>query len=89
MQDHAGESMAVCLVEITEFHTLLSYIRNVDNNDITMMMATNIERQIHSNDRFFTIDIKRDQQIKLAKIQEGVFGILYAIDLSENQDEKS
>lgn len=56
MQDHAGESMAVCLVEITEFHTLLSYIRNVDNNDITMMMATNIERQILSDKYIVMID---------------------------------
>lgn len=88
LQENSDQKMVVCLIEITEFHTLLPYISNADNNDITIMMATNIDRQIHTNDQFITVDFKRDQRIKLAKIQEGVFGMLYAIGSDEDGGNK-
>jgi EAL domain-containing protein (putative c-di-GMP-specific phosphodiesterase class I)/GGDEF domain-containing protein len=86
LQDNAGKNIAVCLIEISEFHTLLPYISNTDNNDITIMMATNIERQIHDNDQFITVESKKEQRIKLAKIQDGVFGIIYLFDIEHALD---
>ena len=77
LEDHSDKNLIVCLIEITGFHSLLPYISNADNNDITLMMATSIERKIYNNDQFITIELKNDQRVRLAKIKEGVFGILY------------
>ena len=76
LENNNDKNLVVCLIEITGFHTLLPYISNADNNDITLMMATSIERKIYNNDQFITIELKNDQRVKLAKIKEGVFGVL-------------
>lgn len=71
------EDIALCFIEITEFHTLLPYISHADNDDITIMMATNLERQVHSNVHFIDIELKQNIPVKLAKMKEGVFGLIY------------
>jgi len=88
LEENSDKNLVACLIEITGFHTLLPYISNADNNDITLMMATSTERQIYNNDQFITIELKNDQRVKLAKIKEGVFGILYAMDDEVEEDNK-
>ena len=80
--------IALCFIEIIEFHTLLPYISHADNRDITLMMAMNIERQIQDNDDFVSIELKQEHPIKLAKVKEGVFGIIFR-ENTEQGDEKS
>ena len=86
LENNSDKNLVVCLIEITGFHTLLPYISSADNNDITLMMATSIERQIYNNSQFVTIELKNDQQVKLAKIKEGVFGILFAMHANNEKD---
>ena len=82
LQNHLDRSndIALCFIEITEFHTLLPYISHADNDDITIMMATNIERQMHDNANFLDVELKQNTPVKLAKMKEGIFGLIFRED---------
>jgi EAL domain-containing protein (putative c-di-GMP-specific phosphodiesterase class I)/GGDEF domain-containing protein len=69
-------TFAVCIIEITDFSTLLPYISNTDNNDITMMVAQAIERKLCHEENFYELENNKYKTTKLAKINEGVFAVL-------------
>jgi EAL domain-containing protein (putative c-di-GMP-specific phosphodiesterase class I)/GGDEF domain-containing protein len=69
-------TFAVCIIEITDFSTLLPYISNTDNNDITMMVAQAIERKLCHEENFYELENNEYKTTKLAKINEGVFAVL-------------
>jgi EAL domain-containing protein (putative c-di-GMP-specific phosphodiesterase class I)/GGDEF domain-containing protein len=70
---------AVCIIEISDFSSLLPYISNTDNNDLTLMVAHAIERKLHHNYNFRVLEYDQNKTTKLAKINEGVFAVLLDI----------
>jgi EAL domain-containing protein (putative c-di-GMP-specific phosphodiesterase class I)/GGDEF domain-containing protein len=75
----SNNSIAVCVVEITDFSSLLPYISNTDNNDLTLMVAHSIERKLYHQDNFLVLEYENNKITKLAKISEGVFAVLIDI----------
>jgi EAL domain-containing protein (putative c-di-GMP-specific phosphodiesterase class I)/GGDEF domain-containing protein len=71
---------AVCIIEITGFSSLLPYISNADNNDLTLMVAHTIEKTLRHKDNFMVLEYNKNKTIKLAKINEGVFAVLVDVN---------
>ena len=70
---------AIAVVEIENFSTLLPYISNADNNDLTVMLAKNIERQLHYAGNIIELGCKNKSAFKIAKINEGTFAFIIKI----------
>ncbi|MEH6448137.1 MAG: EAL domain-containing protein [Oleispira sp.] len=83
-----GNSFAVCIIEITDFSTLLPYISNTDNNDITVMVAQAIERKLCHEDNFYVLENNQYKTTKLAKINEGVFAVIVEITSKSNKEKE-
>lgn len=81
-------SFAVCIIEITDFSTLLPYISNTDNNDITVMVAQAIERKLCHEDNFYVLENNQYKTTKLAKINEGVFAVIVEITSKANKEKE-
>jgi len=73
------ENFAVCIIEVADFSSLLPYISNTDNNDITIMLAQAIERKLYREDNFYVLENNKNKITKLAKINEGVFAVLIEV----------
>jgi len=71
-------NFAVCIVEIADFSSLLPYISNADNNDITIMVAQAIERKLYREENFYVLE-SNNKTTKLAKINDGVFAVLIEV----------
>ena len=81
-------SFAVCVIEITDFLSLLPYISNTNNNDITLMVAHAIERKLYHADNFLVLEYEKSKTTKIAKINEGVFAVLIEINSASLQEEE-
>jgi len=81
-------SFAVCIIEITDFSTLLPYISNTDNNDITVMVAQAIERKLCHEDNFYVLENNQYKTSKLAKINEGVFAVIVELTSKANKEKE-
>jgi len=81
--------LAICIIEIDEFSTLLPYISNNDNNDLMLMLARIIERKIHHNDDFLVLEQRADRPVKIAKINEGTFSLVIKLStIADNEQER-
>lgn len=78
--------LAVCIIEITDFSSLLPYISNTDNNDLMLMVAKAIERKLYHEENFIVLEKNKSIITKLAKINEGVFAAL--INITATSDEE-
>ncbi len=67
------KNLAICIIEIDDFATLLPYISNTDNNDLMLMLARNIERKIHLEENFLVLEHRDKRAVKIAKINDGTF----------------
>jgi EAL domain-containing protein (putative c-di-GMP-specific phosphodiesterase class I)/GGDEF domain-containing protein len=85
--DH-DNGFAVCIIEITDFSSLLPYISNTDNNDLTLMVAHKIERKLHHKDNFLVLEYEQNKTTKLAKINEGVFAVLVEITATSLKEQE-
>lgn len=81
------KTFAVCIIEITDFSSLLPYISHTDNNDIMVMVAQAIERNLCNENNFHILEFKGHKATKLAKINDGVFAVLADIT-SKSQKEQ-
>lgn len=81
-------SFAVCIIEITDFSSLLPYISNTDNNDLMLMVARTIERKLYHEDNFLVLEKNEHKITKLAKINEGVFAVLVEITSTSQKEQK-
>lgn len=70
---------SIVIIEIENFSTLLPYISNIDNNDLMLMLAKNIERKLYFEDSIITLEIEDKRLIKIAKINEGTFAFIIEI----------
>jgi EAL domain-containing protein (putative c-di-GMP-specific phosphodiesterase class I)/GGDEF domain-containing protein len=77
---------AVCIIEITGFSSLLPYISNADNNDLTLMVAHTIEKTLRHKDNFMVLEYNKNKTIKLAKINEGVFAVLVDVNFTSHKE---
>jgi EAL domain-containing protein (putative c-di-GMP-specific phosphodiesterase class I) len=70
---------SIAIIEIENFSTLLPYISNIDNNDLMLMLAKNIERKLYFEDSFVELEVKNKRVMKVAKINEGTFAFIMEI----------
>ncbi|MFT6735458.1 MAG: EAL domain-containing protein (putative c-di-GMP-specific phosphodiesterase class I) [Polaribacter sp.] len=77
---------AVCIIEITELSSLLPYISNADNNDLTLMVADTIERALRHKNNFMVLEYNKNKTTKLAKINEGVFAVLVDMNFTSYKE---
>ena len=78
--------LAVCIIEITDFSSLLPYISNTDNNDLMLMVAKAIERKLYHEENFIVLEKNKSIITKLAKINEGVFAALINITATSGEE---
>lgn len=83
----SNKKIAICIIEIEEFSTLLPYISNHDNNDLMLMMAQNIERRVHLFDNFLPLEYRKTS-VKIAKIAEGTFAAVVDITSKSKKEEE-
>lgn len=82
------QEFAVCIIEITDFSSLLPYISHADNNDLMVMVGQAIERNLCHEDNFYALEYKEHRATKLAKLNDGVFAVLAGITSKSQKEEE-
>jgi EAL domain-containing protein (putative c-di-GMP-specific phosphodiesterase class I) len=81
-----NNDFAVCIIEITNFSSLLPYISNADNNDLTLMVADTIEKALCHKDNFMVLEHNKNKTTKLSKLNEGIFAVLVDVNFTSYKE---
>jgi EAL domain-containing protein (putative c-di-GMP-specific phosphodiesterase class I)/GGDEF domain-containing protein len=82
------QRFALVIIELEGFSTLLPYVSTSDNNHLMVMLAKVIERNLHSQQNFVTLEYLHKQKCKVAKINEGTFALLVTLDSMEVKEQE-
>ncbi len=76
---------SVCLIEISNYQKILPYISNKESQALLNLLIDEIHNKIISDGHYLYIESFDDEIIKIAKVKEGIFAIIAARFINENE----
>ncbi len=83
---HNRQPFAVCLIEVADFSALQPYISTTDTNDLMVMIARVVNRELLFQPQFQVLEDEPPQVHKLARLKDGLLALLITDDANGNSE---